>query len=95
MNVIEFNFVKKFNNNELEDKTYFRYKGKEYSFNKYAYDSGIVVYSVHPHTFHSLGGMNVDKVTSKYISLYDYNMMSQRTNYKMALDEIKFFTPEK
>jgi hypothetical protein len=94
MNAIGFNFVKKFNNNELETKTFFRYKGKEYYIYFFRYESGTVLYSVCPYGFHASGSMNIDKVTSKYISLYDYNMMSQRTSYKMSLDEIEFFTPE-
>jgi len=33
-------------------------------------------------------GMNVSKITSRYISLYTFDMMDQRTTYKMALDKI-------
>ena len=33
-------------------------------------------------------GMNVSKITSRYISLYTFDMMDQRTTYKMALDRI-------
>ena len=35
-----------------------------------------------------IGGMNVDKITNKYITLYDYNMMGQKTSYKMEISKI-------
>lgn len=96
MNTIEKNnFVKNFNNNKLEDKTFFVYKNEKYSLDKYIYSDGkTIIYSVHPYGYHSSGSMNVDKVTSKYISLYSYDMMKNRTSYKMSLDEIEIFTPE-
>jgi hypothetical protein len=34
--------------------------------------------------------MNIDKVTKQYVSLYSYDMMTQRTSYKMALSEMVF-----
>ena len=36
-----------------------------------------------------MNGMNVKKVTKQYITLYTFDMMSQRTTYKMALDKIQ------
>lgn len=33
-------------------------------------------------------GMNVSKITSRYISLYAFDMMENQTTYKMALDKI-------
>ena len=36
-----------------------------------------------------MNGMNVKKVTKQYITLYTFDMMSQRTTYKMALDKIR------
>jgi len=33
-------------------------------------------------------GMNVSKITSRYISLYTFDMMGTKTTYKMALDRI-------
>ena len=38
--------------------------------------------------------MNVDKITKQYVTLYDYNMMSQRTTYKMAIDEMELVVEE-
>ena len=32
--------------------------------------------------------MNVDKVTKQYITVYDYNLFSQRTTFKIPLPEI-------
>ena len=34
--------------------------------------------------------MNINKVTKQYVSLYTYDMMNQRTSYKMALSEMVF-----
>ena len=33
--------------------------------------------------------MNVSKTTKQYITLYDYNMMGVRSNYKMSIDQIQ------
>ena len=33
--------------------------------------------------------MNVKKITKQYVTLYDYNMMGVRSDYKMAIDEIE------
>jgi hypothetical protein len=87
MNAIQFQLVKKINNNLLEENTNFEYKDKKYTLFKFTYGSGRTSYSVHGE-YHR--AMNVDKITSKYISLYSYDMMGQRTNYKMSLLEIKF-----
>ena len=32
--------------------------------------------------------MNIEKVTNKYISLYGYDMMTQRTTYKMSIADM-------
>lgn len=36
-----------------------------------------------------MDGMNVKKVTKQYITLYTFDMMDQRSTYKMALDKIR------
>ena len=36
-----------------------------------------------------MNGMNVKKITKQYITLYTFDMMCQRTTYKMALDKIR------
>lgn len=37
----------------------------------------------------SWDSMNVDKITNQYITLYSYNMMSVRSQYKMHFGKIK------
>jgi hypothetical protein len=34
-------------------------------------------------------GMNVEKISNKYLSLYTYDMMGTQTKYKMALEEME------
>ena len=85
---VEFNLVKKLNNGELGEETRFLYNGTEYILSKYTYGSGDVFYSIGERI--TQRSMNVDKVTSRYISLYTYDMMNQRTSYKMALSEMVF-----
>lgn len=63
------------------------YNDKKYELKAYEGFKGEIDYSVW--TVKGFGGMNVDKITSKYITLYDYNMMSQRSTYKMAINKIK------
>ena len=80
-------FIDKVNGLSRDDEFKFTYKSKEYKFkcfdkserfgDSFAVSNGI--YS----------SMNVDKITKQYVTLYDYNMMSQRTTYKMAIDEIE------
>ena len=36
----------------------------------------------------SYQGMNVGKITTQYVSLYSYDMMGQRTTYKMAIEKM-------
>ena len=43
-------------------------------------------YSVSKNPFDS---MNVEKITDKYISLYAFDMMSQKSTFKMAIDLIE------
>jgi hypothetical protein len=87
MNALEFNLIGKINNNQLEEKTHFEYKNKKYTLYKYTYSDGEnTSYSIWSEYY----SMNVDKITSKYVSLYSYDMMDQRTNYKMSLLEMKF-----
>lgn len=33
--------------------------------------------------------MNVEKITDKYVSLYTFDMMGQRSTYKLPIDEMK------
>jgi hypothetical protein len=36
--------------------------------------------------------MNVEKVTSKYITVYNFDMMNQKTTFKFPINEIKSLT---
>ena len=81
---VEFNLVKKLNNGELGEKTRFAYNGTEYFLAKHTYGDGDVLYSIH----NKMSSMNIDKVTSRYISLYSYNMMSQRNSFKLPVSDI-------
>jgi hypothetical protein len=88
MNAIEFKLIEKMNTNVLEEKTHFEYKGKQYTLYKLTYgkDNEKVSYSIWG-VYHT---MNIDKVTSKYLRLYTFDMMDQKSTYNMALTEIKF-----
>lgn len=69
-------------------KMIFEYKGKEYKI--ICWGSGNELnYSVYLSDPYSLNGMNVDKISNKYISLYTYDMMGNVSKYKMSLEEIK------
>ncbi len=83
---VEFNLVKKLNNGELGEKTRFAYNGTEYFLTKHTYGDGDILYSVHERRIGR--SMNVDKATSRYISLYTYDMMSQRTSFKLPVDSM-------
>ena len=66
----------------VNDSFNFTYKGKKYTFKCYKENS----YSVDKNSFQT---MNVDKISSKYVTIYDFDMMSQRTTYKIAIDEME------
>ena len=57
------------------------YAGKEYKVSAYNGYNGEMNYSV----WNGINGMNVSKVGRTGISLYTYDMMSQRTTYRMNL----------
>lgn len=70
-----------------DSKFKFTYKSKEYTFSCFGENERWGnSFSVSNGVFSS---MNVDKITKQYITLYDFTMMSQRTTYKMAIDEIE------
>jgi hypothetical protein len=71
------------------DKFEFTYKGDTFTLDCWHPGSEISwekSYSVAKNSFNS---MNVEKITDKYITLYSYDMMSQRSTYKMAIDLIE------
>lgn len=80
-------FIDKVNGLSQDDEFKFTYKSKEYKFKCFDKSERFGdSFTVSNGIFSS---MNVDKITKQYITLYDYNMMSQRSTYKMAIDEIE------
>ena len=69
------------------DKFTFFYKGNEYNFRCYFVSSS----GEKDFTVERVGdvrsGMNVGKITRKYITLYTYDMMDQKSTYKMSLED--------
>lgn len=95
MNGVEFNVVSKINNNELEASTPFTYRGREFYLNKLEYGTEVKK-TVHSISEKRMFGstMNVDKTTNQYLSLFTYDMMSNKTQYKMAVQEMVFTIEE-
>lgn len=80
-------FIDKVNGMKQDDKFRFTYKGKEYTIACFDESERFgKSLSVSNHVFSS---MNVKKITKQYVTLYDYNMMGVRSDYKMAIDEIE------
>jgi len=69
-------------------KFVFEYNGKKYEFRHYASYNGKKSFSVSQHDRFIGQSMNVDKVTKQYITVYDYNLFSQRSTFKIPLSEI-------
>ena len=91
-NGVEFQVVNKMEAGVLKERTPFTYKNKKYILHKFVWTKD---------TSYSIGGaemydstMNIGKTTKRYISLYSYDMMNQRTQYKMALEEMLFEAEE-
>ena len=61
------------------------YAGKEYKVSAYSSCNDKMSYSV----WNSFRGMNVNKVGRTSLSLYTYDMMSQKTTYRMSLLDIE------
>ncbi len=66
----------------------FIYRDKEYEFCCYSYSDEKKHYSVRDASSFLGAGMNVEKITKKYISLYDYNLFNVRSTYKIPVNEI-------
>lgn len=75
------------------DEFKFTYKSKEYTFS--CFDKSERFGNSFSVSSRILSSMNVDKITKQYVTLYDYNMMSQRSTYKMAIDEIELVVEAK
>ena len=89
MNGLEFNFVKKYNNNELVDGMKFMYLNIEYKLHKLVYGEGLdrVSYSISDNQLFG-NSMSIEKVSKQYISLFTYDMMKQRTSYKLPIEDM-------
>ena len=62
------------------------YSGEEFNFGCFhVFEDGEKSFSVGK----SISSMNVEKITDKYVTLYSYDMFSQKTTYKMAIDLIE------
>ena len=57
-----------------------------YAIKAYASSKGVMSYSI----WNSFRGMNVNKIGRTSLSLYTYDMMSQKTTYRMSLLDIEY-----
>jgi hypothetical protein len=72
------------------DKFLLTYNGKDYEFYCHSYSEKFgPSFSIHEANSFLGRSMNVDKVTSKYITLYDYNLFLVRSTYKIPINKIK------
>tara|TARA_R110000803_G_C11891379_1_gene310983 strand:+ start:532 stop:789 length:258 start_codon:yes stop_codon:yes gene_type:complete len=78
--------IKKIKNLKNEESLNFVYNDKTYRLKAYNSYDNKTDYSVWGGN--GISGMNVSKISKKYISLYSYDMMSTRTIYKMSIDKI-------
>ena len=70
------------------DKFQFVYGDKTYTFNCYSeYSNGKKSFSVSGDEYWGRS-MNVDKITTQYITLYDYNLMGQRSSFKLPIAQM-------
>lgn len=77
----------------VDSKIEFKYKDREFRLRCYGdVLSGEKSYSVFPTDRLFGDGMNVEKISNKYLSLYTYDMMGTKTKYKMSLEEMEMGT---
>ena len=67
------------------------YKGDTYAIRAYKDFKDGITYSVWDKGFR---GMNVSKVGKTSLALYSYDMMSQRTTYRLDLTQCSIMLPE-
>ena len=83
------NLVKSIKALNVNEKINFEYNLKTYVISCfYISRKGSKDYSVYKNNSIVFNGMNVDKITQKYITLYSYDMMQNRTTYKMNIEKI-------
>ena len=84
------NLVKSIKALNVDEKINFEYNLKTYVISCfYISRKGSKTLSVYKNNSMVFDGMNVEKITKKYITLYSYDMMGNRTTYKMNIDKIK------
>ena len=82
---------KKIKNLKEGDKFIFTYSDKDYEFYCHHYSEKYgPSFSIHEVGSFLGGSMNVDKVTKKYITLYDYNLFKVRSTFKIPVNSIEF-----
>ena len=69
-----------------DDKLEFYYRGDKYKVKAYSSWNDEMSYSI----WNSFRGMNVNKIGKTSLSLYTYDMMSQKTSYRMSLLDIEY-----
>ena len=74
-------FLTKLNQLAVGDRMSFQYNGDAYEVSAYSSYKDEMSYSV----WNGIRGMNVSKVGRTSLSLYSYDMMSQRTTYRLDL----------
>ena len=83
------NLVKSIKALNVNEKINFEYNLKTYVIRCfYISRKGFKDYSVYKNNSIVFDGMNVEKITKKYITLYSYDMMNNKTIYKMNIDKI-------
>ena len=84
------NLSKKIKNLKEGDKFIFAYGDKDYEFYCYSYSENYgPSFSIHESGSFLGRSMNVDKITNKYITVYDYNLFKVRSTYKIPINKIE------
>ena len=83
------NLVKSIKALNVGEKIDFEYNLKNYVISCFFMSrKGCKTYSVYKNKSIVYDGMNIEKITQKYITLYSYDMMENRTTYKMNIEKI-------
>ena len=82
---------KKIKNLKEGDKFIFTYGDKDYEFYCHLFSDKLKIANFSVHESGSFLGrsMNVDKITNKYITVYDYNLFKVRSTYKIPINKIE------
>ena len=83
--------IKRMNGLLEEDKFTFKYKNEVYYLKCYSiYDDGRKSYAIDK-VSHYGSGMNIDKIGPTTLELYTYDMMGQRSTYKMDMSLMELY----